>query len=92
MINPGTAMIIAQAVAAAAKGGGEALSNRAQRKMAKRRSKETKRETHAGLLHDVLQRGSELEGQRLEGRKSLGKAKIKNHFDTAEIVRGALKI
>lgn len=92
MIDPGTAMLIATAFATAAKGGGEAMANRAQQKAAKRRAKETKRETRAGLLQDTLQRGAELEGQRLQGRKNLGKSKVKGHLDTAEVVRGALNI
>lgn len=85
-------MLISAAIQAAAKGGSAALASKAEKKMQKRKSRESERETHAGLLQDTLQRGAELEGQKLQGRKNLGKAKIKNHFDTADIVRGALNL
>lgn len=92
MVLPATAALIAQAISEGIKGAGSMLANRAQKKAQKREAKETERETHAGLLNNALEGGSELEGQKLRGRKALGKAKIKGHFDTAEIVRGALKL
>lgn len=91
-MDPMTAMIVASAIAAAAKGTGDVLSNAKSEKMAKRRAKETERETQAGMLQDSLARSAELESHRLAGRQKLGKRKASSLQDTADIVRGALKI
>ncbi len=91
-MDPGTAMLIATAVATAAQAGGSALSANNSAKAASRRAKETKRETHAGLFEDALQRSGELEGHRLQTRNKLGKRKSQASQDTADIVRGAFKI
>lgn len=92
MVDPGTAMIIATAVAAAAKGAGDFFSGQSQEKQAKRRAKESKRETQAGLFQDALQRSAELEAHRLASRQKLGKRKSQSMQDTADLVRGAFNI
>lgn len=92
MVEPGTAMLIASAIQAAAKAGGDYLGSKKEKKAGKRRAKETKRETYAGLLQDSLQRGAELEGHRLSGRSKLGKRKSQSMQDTADLVRGAFKL
>ena len=92
MIDPGTAMVIASMVSAAAKGTGDYLGNKSQEKQAKRRSKETERETKAGLLQDALERSAQLESHRLAGRQKLGKRKAHSLQDTSDLVRGALNI
>lgn len=91
-MDPGTAMLIASAIAAAAKGTGDYLGNRSQKEQAKRRAKETKRETHASLYQDALNRSAELEGQRLKGRNTIGKRKSQSMQDTADLLRGAFNI
>lgn len=92
MVDPGTAMLIATAVATAAKAGGDALSNSNAKKAAARRAKETKRETEAGILNDALQRSAELSAHGLQSRGRLGKRKSQSVNDTADLVRGALRI
>lgn len=92
MVDPGTAMLIATAVATAAKAGGDAMSSSNAAKAAKRRAKETKRETQGNLLHDALQRSAELQAHGLQSRGKMGKRRAQSMNDTAEMVRGALKI
>jgi hypothetical protein len=92
MVDPGTAMLIATAVATAAKAGGDAMSNSNAAKAAKRRAKETKRETQAGLFQDALQRSAELEAHRLQSRGKMGKRKAQSLQDTSDLVRGAFSI
>jgi hypothetical protein len=91
-MDPGTAMLIATAVATAAKAGGDALSNSNAKKAASRRAKETKRETQAGLMNDALQRSAELEAHGLQSRGKMGKRRAQSINDTADLVRGALRI
>ncbi len=91
-MDPGTAMLIATAVATAAKGGGDAMSNRNAAKAAKMRAKETRRETQAGLYNDALQRSAELAEQRLSGTRKLSKRKTHSLQETADLLRGALSI
>lgn len=92
MVDPGTAMLIATAVATAAKGAGDYFSGSKAEKAGKMRAKETKRETQAGLFQDALQRSAELEAHRLSGRKKLGKRKAQSMQETADLVRGAFDI
>lgn len=92
MVDPATATIIATAIAAAAKGGGDYLSGKKDKKAAKRRSKEMQRETAGGLFQDALQRSAELEAHRLAGKQKLGKRKAQSMQDTSDLVRGALNI
>lgn len=92
MVDPGTAMLIATAVATAAKGAGDFMSGQGAEQAAKRRAKEAKRETQAGLFQDALQRSAELEAHRLSSRNRLGKRKGQSMQDTADLVRGALSI
>jgi len=92
MVDPGTAMLIATAVATAAKAGGDYLGGQSQEKAAKRRAKETKRETYANAVQDALQRSAELEGHRMSSRNKLGKSRSQSHLDTSSLIRGALNI
>lgn len=92
MVDPGTAMLIATAVATAAKGAGDFMSNKKADKASKMRAKETKRETLAGLYDEALNRSAELQAQRLNSRKRLGKAQGNALQDTASLVRGAFNI
>ena len=92
MVDPGTAMLITAAIAAAAKGGGDYLASNKEKKAGKRRAKETRRETYAGLLGDELQRGSELHAHRLGSRGKIAKRKSQISQDTSDVVRGAFNI
>lgn len=91
-MDPGTAMLIATAISTAVKAGGDAMSNSNAAKAAKRRAKETKRETQGGLLQDQLQRSAELQAHGLQSRGKMGKRRAQSMNDTAEMVRGALRI
>ena len=91
-MDPGTAMLIATAVATAAKAGGDTMSNSNAKKSAKLRAKETKRETHASVFQDALQRGAELEAHRLQSRGKMGKRRAQSLQDTSDLVRGAFNI
>jgi len=92
MIDPGTAMLIASAVSAAAAGAGQAISGSKAKKAAKLRSKEMKRETHAGLVNEALQRAAELETHKLSSRGKLAKRSTQSMQNTADLVRGAFNI
>lgn len=92
IVDPGTALLVATAVATAAKGAGDYLSSKKAKKQAKMRSKEMKRETHAGILEEAQKRGLDLEAQRLSGSQKMGKRKAQSMQDTADIMRGALNI
>ena len=91
-MDPGTAMLIATAVATAAKAGGDAMSSNNAKKSGKLRSKETKRETQAGLFESALQRSAELEAHRLQSRNKMGKRRSQSLQDTSDLVRGAFNI
>lgn len=91
-MEPGTAMLIASAIATAAKAGGDAMSNSKAAKAAAMRAKETKRETQAGMYNEALQRAADLEHQRLTGTRKLGKRRASSMQDTADLVRGAFNI
>ena len=91
-MDPATIAIISSLISAAAGGIGGAFSNKKMKEAAKMRSKETKRETHAGLLQDALQRSAELEGHRLSSTAKLGKRRSQSMQDTADLVRGAFNI
>lgn len=92
MVDPGTAMLIATAVATAAKGASDYFGGQSQKKAAKLRAKETKRETQAGLLQDAYNRSAELEAHRLGSRSMMGKKRSKSMQDTADLLRGAFNI
>ncbi len=92
MVDPATAILIAQAVASAAKAGGEYFSNKKGEKAAKRSAKEKKRETIAGLMNDAMQGSAENASHHLNERGKLSKRKGKSAQDTSAIVRGALSI
>lgn len=92
MIDPGTAMLVATAVATAAKGAGDYFSGKGQQRAGERRAKETKRETRAGLFDEALQRSAELQAHRMKGRQRLGKRKTQSMQETSDLVRGALDI
>jgi GrpB-like predicted nucleotidyltransferase (UPF0157 family) len=92
MVDPGTAMLIATAVATAAKGAGDFMSGQNSAKAAKMRAKETKRETQAGLFNDALQRSAELQEQRLAGTRKLGKRRANSMQETADLLRGAFNV
>lgn len=91
-MDPGTAMLIATAVATAAKGAGDFFGSKSAEKQAKRRAKEAKRETHASLMDEALNRGTELEAHKYASRNKLAKSKARSSNDTAELIRGALNI
>ena len=91
-MEPMTLALIATAVASAAKAGGEYYSGAKQKKAAKNRAHETKRETLASLLQDSLKGSSEMEMQRLNRQARLGKRKSQSMQDTSDLVRGAFNI
>ena len=91
-MDPGTAMLVATAVATAAKGASDFFTGKSADKAAKRRAKETKRETHAGVLQDALQRSAELQAHGLQSRGKLGKRKTQASQETSDLIRGAFKI
>ena len=83
-------MLVATAIATAAKGAGDYMSGQNDKKAAKRRAKETKRETYANLFDEALGRGGELEGHRLQSRNRLGKRSTQSMLDSSDLIRGAL--
>ena len=91
-MDPATIALISAAVQAAAKAAEGAISGQNAKKQAKLKAKETERETQADLLHNSLQRDSELTAHQLAGRGKLAKRKAQSMNDTSEIVRGALSI
>ena len=91
-MDPATAMLIATAVATAAKGAGDYMSGQSSSKSAKRRSKEMRRETEAGMLQDALQRSAELSAHGIQTRSKLGKRKVQSNQETADLIRGAFRI
>ena len=91
-MDPGTAMLIAAAVAASAKVGGEYFAGRNAGQGARLRAKETKRETLANLMNESMQGNAEMQANRLQGRAKLGKRKAQSFQDTSDIVRGAFNI
>jgi hypothetical protein len=92
MVDPGTAILIASAIAASAKGAGDLYGSKSQEKQAKRRAKETKRETQASLLDEAMNRNAELQAHRMSSRNKLGKSKVRASQETSDLVRGALNI
>lgn len=92
MVDPGTAMLIAAAVAATAKGASDYFTGAKEKKAAKRRAKETKRETYAGMLQDSMDRNAELSAHGLQSSNKLGKRKAQSMQDTSDIVRRAFNI
>ena len=92
MVAPAVIALMAAAVAAGAKYAGDAASARQQAKAAKKRAKETKRETYAGLLNEAAQRNAELQAQELHGRKKLGVRGGQSLQETSDLVRGALRL
>lgn len=92
MIDPGTAMLVAAAVSAAAQGAGQAISGSKAKKAGKLRAKEMKRETYGGLIQDALQRNAEMEAHRLSSRARVGKRSGQAMQETADLVRGAFNI
>ena len=92
VIDPGTAMLIATAVATAAKGAGDFFGSQNEKKAAKRRSKEMKRETYGGLHDEAMQRGAELEAHRLGSSSKLAKRSSQSLQDTSDLLRGAFRI
>lgn len=91
-MDPGTAMLVATAVAAAAKGAGDFFSNKKAEKGAKMRAKETKRETYGSLFEDALNRSAQLEEQRMRSSNKLGKRRSQNLQDSSDLVRGAFNV
>lgn len=91
-LDPGTAMLIATAVASASKGGSDYLGAKRDKKAGKRRAAETERETKAGILSDSLQRSAEMEAHQLSGSKRKGKRRFQSMQDTADLLRGAFSI
>jgi len=91
-MDPGTAMLIATAVAAATKGASDYLGGQSEQKAAKRRAKETKRETYATSLDEALNRGAKLEAHRLGNRAKSARRRSQSSAETSDLVRGALNI
>lgn len=91
-MEPATAMLIAAAVSAAAKGAGQAISGNKATKASKRRAKEMERETKGEALHHGLQGSAEMEAHGTERKNKLAKRKTKSFHETADLVRGALNI
>jgi hypothetical protein len=92
MVDPATALLIASAIGTSAEVGGNIFSGRKAKKAGKMRAKEMKRETHAGLLQDALQRSAELQTHGLNSRSKTGKNRARSFQDTADLIRGAFEI
>jgi hypothetical protein len=90
MSDPVTGAIMIGATAV--KGISDAIAARKEKKRAKMRAKEMERETKADLLNEQEQREAELESHRLSKSAEDAKRKSKSSKDTADIVRGALRI
>lgn len=91
-MDPATAALVAAAIGGASILGGQAMNSANQKKAAKYRAKETKRETYAQLVQDALQREAELEAQRLKSGMKLGQRRSQELMNTSDLVRGAFKI
>jgi hypothetical protein len=91
-MNPGVAILIASALSAGAQGASAANSASNSKKEQRMRAKEMEREIAAGLHTDIAQRGAELEGQRLQGRKKLGQRRTQSLADSSDLVRRAFNI
>ena len=91
-MDPGTAMLIATAIATAAKGTSDYMTNRSQNKAASRRAKEVKRETQGGLYNEAFNRSADLEAHGLKSRKKVGQRRAQSMNDTSELIRGAFNI
>ena len=91
-MDPGTATIIAAAIAATAKGTSDYLTGAKEKKSAKRRAKETKRETYSGMLQDAMDRNAELSAHGLKSSGKLSKAKTQSAQDSSDLVRRAFNI
>lgn len=91
-MDPGTAMLIATAIASASKAGGDYLSSKKGKKASKTRAKEMKRETQSDLIHQALQRSAELQSHQLASRQKTGKRRVNSLQETSNLVRGALSI
>jgi len=91
-MDPATAAILASAVAASAKGVGDYFSGRKEKKAAKMKAKETKRQTLANLMNDALEGSAEYESQGLSSRAKMGKRRSQSLQDTSDLVRGAFNI
>ena len=92
MLDPGTIALITAAVEMAAKTAGGAVSASSAKKLSKKRQKEFRRETEAGLLKGDIARKAELETHRLTKGSGEAKRKVKSFSDTSDLVRGALNI
>jgi hypothetical protein len=91
-MDPGTAMLIATAVATAAKGASDYFTGAKEKTAAKRRSKETKRETYANMLGESMDRNAELSAHGLKSSSKLGKSRSQSLQDTSDLVRRAFNI
>lgn len=92
VVNPGTAILIAAGISAAAKAGSDYFGNAKEKKASKRRARETERETKASMIQDALERSSDLQAHKMASRQKTGKAKSRTSQETADLVRGALKV
>lgn len=91
-MDPATAMLIATAVGAGAKGMSDYYGSKKAKKSGKTRALELKRETLSDLLNNSLQGSSELEQHRLKSRAHLGKRRGQAMQETVDLVRGAFNI
>ncbi len=84
--------LIAAAITTGAQAIGTSMSNAKQKKAAKLRAQEMKRETAGALLSDTAQRGTDIETQRLQGKRKLAQRKTKSSADSVDLVRRAFNI
>ena len=88
-MDPATATILATVISQAANAGGSMMGGASSKRSAQKRAKEMDRATKGNMLNEILQRGSELEGERYSSRSRLGKRRAQSLMDTAATMREA---
>jgi hypothetical protein len=91
-MDPITGILIGKAIEEGVKGVNSYYQAKNEKKQGKKRAKQSKRETLAGLLNDALQGSAELHTHGLSSRARLGKRKAQSLQDTSDLVRGAFNI
>lgn len=91
-MDPATIAIISSALAAAAEGAGAYYGQKNIAEAAKRRGRETERETQAGLFNEAYNRSSDLQAHNMNSRNRLNRRRAQSMQDTADLVRGAFGI
>lgn len=91
-IDPGTAILVAAAIATAMQGGMAGYGSAQQAKLGRRRAAEADKSREAQMLQSQLDRGAEEDIFNLGQRQKMGKRGRQSLQDTAANFRGGLNI